>query len=386
MRQASRPTAGHNAAEQGPLLLTPGPLTTAPETRAAMLRDHGSRDAAFIALTRRVRDRLAALAFGEESHACVPIQGSGTYAVEAALGSFLDRTRPALVLINGAYGKRIERICRLIGRPVVIYETAEDTPPDPAEIRRRLRAEPGLAGVVLVHCETTSGILNPLEPIAEVAAEENRGLIVDAMSSYGAIPIDLRRTPIDALIASSNKCLEGVPGIGFVLARRDRLAAAAGNCHSLSLDLHGQWQGFENNGQWRFTPPTHVLAALDAALDSLDAEGGVAGRFARYLENCRILVNGLSALGAQALLPETLQAPIIVTFRMPADPRFRFECFYEELGRRGFLIYPGKLAGADSFRVGCIGQVRAPDMERFVEASRDALCSMGVSSLAPAGA
>jgi 2-aminoethylphosphonate-pyruvate transaminase len=349
-----------------------------------MLRDYGSRDAAFIALTRRVRDRLATLVCGEASHVCVPLQGSGTYAVEAALGTLLDRQRPTLVLINGAYGRRIARICRLIGRPVVAYESAEDTPPDPAEVRRRLRADPSIADVVLVHCETTSGILNPLEPIAEVVAGEGRGLLVDAMSSYGAIPIDLRRTPIDALIASANKCLEGVPGIGVVLARRARLESSAGNCHSLSLDLCEQWRGFEGNGQWRFTPPTHVLAALDAALDSLDAEGGVAGRFARYLENCRALIGGLSALGARLLLPETLQAPIIVTFRMPADPHFRFERFYDELGRRGFLIYPGKLTGIDSFRVGCIGQVRAADMERFVAAARDALGNMGVSSLSPA--
>jgi 2-aminoethylphosphonate-pyruvate transaminase len=175
-----------------------------------------------------------------------------------------------------------------------------------------------------------------------------------------------------------------VPGVGFVLARRTRLALLAGKSHSLSLDLHDQWRGLEDNGQWRFTPPTHVLAALDAALDGLDEEGGVAGRFARYLENCRILLDGFSALGARVLLSEALQAPIIVTFQMPADPQFRFDRFYEELGRRGFLIYPGKLTGSDSFRVGCIGQVHAADMEGFIEAARDALRNMGVASLAPA--
>jgi 2-aminoethylphosphonate-pyruvate transaminase len=287
------------------------------------------------------------------------------------------------VLINGAYGRRIERICRLIGTPVVAYETAEDAPPDPAELGRRLRADPSIADVVLVHCETTSGILNPLDGIAAAVATEGRGLIVDAMSSYGAIPIDLRRTPIDALIGSSNKCLEGVPGLGLVLVSRTRLEASVGKCHSLSLDLHDQWKGFEANGQWRFTPPTHVLAALDAALDGLDAEGGVAGRFARYRENCQILLRGLGALGARGLLPESLQAPIIVTFRMPADPAFRFESFYDELGQRGYLIYPGKLTGVDSFRVGCIGQVRSSDMEGFVAAARDAMRVMGVASLAP---
>lgn len=383
MSNTAKPATSRSAAAESPLLLTPGPLTTAPATRAAMLRDFGSRDATFIALTRRVRERLVALARGDDTHVSVPLQGSGTYAVEATLGTLLDRTRKTLVLVNGAYGKRIERICRLIGTPVATYETAEDVPPDPAELGRRLRADAGIADVVLVHCETTSGILNPLDGIAVVVAAEGRGLIVDAMSSFGAIPIDLRRTPIDALIGSSNKCLEGVPGIGLVLARRARLEASVGKCHSLSLDLHDQWKGFEANDQWRFTPPTHVLAALDAALDGLDAEGGVAGRFARYRENCQILTRGMASLGARVLLPETLQAPIIVTFRMPADPAFRFERFYEELGRRGYLIYPGKLTGVDSFRVGCIGQVRSPDIEGFVKAARAAMHAMGVTSLAP---
>ncbi|MSO73777.1 MAG: 2-aminoethylphosphonate--pyruvate transaminase [Alphaproteobacteria bacterium] len=366
-----------------PLLLTPGPLTTAPKTRAAMQRDYGSRDAAFIALTRRVRNRLSALSRGEDTHVSVPLQGSGTYAVEATLGTLLDRTRKTLVLVNGAYGKRIERICRLIGVPITTYETAEDVPPDSAEVSRLLRGDSTIADVVLVHCETTSGILNPLESIAAAAAAERRGLIVDAMSSFGAIPIDLRRIPIDALIGSSNKCLEGVPGIGLALIRRARLEASAGKCHSLSLDLHDQWKGFEANGQWRFTPPTHVLAALDAALDGLDEEGGVAGRFARYRENCQILSRGLTALGAHVLLPENLQAPIIVTFRMPTDPAFHFKEFYTALSERGYVIYPGKLTGVDSFRVGCIGQVHAADMEGLVDTMRHVLQAMGVKSLAP---
>ena len=367
-----------------PLLLTPGPLTTARATRQAMLRDFGSRDPRFVALTARVRERLLSLCMGEASHVAVPIQGSGTYAVEAALGTFCQRTRPTLVLINGAYGRRVVSILERIGRPVHRYETAEHVPPDPGAVARLLRDHSDISDVVLVHCETTSGILNPLDEIATVVREAGRGLIVDGMSSFGAIPIDLRRTPIDVLIASSNKCLEGVPGVGFAIAGRERLAASAGQCHSVSLDLHDQWRGLEANGQWRFTPPTHVVAALDAALAALDAEGGIAGRFARYHENCRVLIQGLGALGAVPLLPAQLQAPIIVTFHMPADPAFAFRRFYGALAERGFLIYPGKLTGVESFRVGCIGQVRAADMERFVAAARAALESMSVASLAPA--
>lgn len=364
-------------------MLTPGPLTTALATRQAMMRDFGSRDPRFIALTGRVRERLLSLCMGSESHVAVPIQGSGTYAVEAALGTFCHHTRPTLVLINGAYGRRIASILERIGRRVRRYETPEHVPPAPSAIARMLKEDPEIADAVLVHCETTSGILNPLDEIATVVRDAGRGLIVDAMSSFGAIPIDLRRTPIDVLIASSNKGLEAVPGVGFVIARRERLAASAGQCHSVSLDLHDQWRGLEANGQWRFTPPTHVVAALAAALEALEAEGGIAGRFARYHENCRVLIDGLGALGAVPLLPAQLQAPIIVTFHMPADPAFAFQRFYGALADRGFLIYPGKLTGVESFRVGCIGQVRATDMVRFVAAARAALESMGVASLAP---
>jgi 2-aminoethylphosphonate-pyruvate transaminase len=259
-----------------------------------------------------------------------------------------------------------------------------DTPPDPADVARRLGAEPSIADVFVVHCETTSGILNPLEPLAQVVADAGRGLIVDAMSSFGAIPVDLRRVPLDALVASSNKCLEGAPGLGFALIRQARLEASAGRSHSLSLDLHEQWRGFERSGEWRFTPPTQVVAALDAALDALEAEGGIAGRFARYFENCRTLIAGLAGLGAVPLLAESVQAPIIVTFRQPADARFDFDRFHDALAARGFVIYPGRLTAAPSFRVGCIGQVRADDILRFVAATREALAALGIRSLAPA--
>ena len=368
---------------EGAVLLTPGPLTTRPETRAAMDRDWGSRDAAFIELTARVRRRLLALANAGDDLACVPMQGSGTFAVEAQLGTLVPRDGHLLILVGGAYGRRMAEICRRAGRAHSVLETDEAVPPTAAAVAERLAAEPAITDVALVHCETTTGILNPLAEIAAAVNAAGRRLHVDAMSSFGGIPIDLARLPLASLAASANKCLEGAPGVGFVIARTDHLAACADNAHAVSLDLHAQWAGLEANGQWRFTPPTHILAALDRALDALDAEGGVAGRFARYWETCRTLVDGLRGLGFETLLEDAVQAPIIVTFCAPADAAWDFQTFYDRLAARGFVIYPGKLAQVESFRVGCIGAFRADTMARFVDAAAAVLREMGVASGAP---
>ncbi len=364
---------------KAPLLLTPGPLTTSAATKNAMLHDWGSRDTRFIDITARMRARLLAIAGAGDDFTTVPVQGSGTFAVEAALGTLVPRHGKTLVLINGAYGRRMARILDYMDRDHATFETPEDTPPDPAKLDAALAADDTITHVVAVHCETTSGILNPIEEVARVVAGRARSLLVDAMSSFGAIPLDVTKVPLDALMASSNKCLEGVPGMGFVIVRRTVLEAAKGNAHSLSLDLHDQWAALENNGQWRFTPPTHVIAAFDSALDQFEAEGGVEGRNRRYSENCRVLVDGMRALGFQTLLSDNMQAPIIVTFRMPADPKFDFQVFYEHLAGRGFIIYPGKLTVAPSFRIGCIGHLGKSDMEGAVAAVLGAIGEMGVT-------
>jgi len=367
-----------------PFLLTPGPLTTSRTVKEAMLRDWGSRDGAFIALNARIRTRLEELAGGVGTHVTVPVQGSGTFAVEAMIGTLLPRDGALLVLVNGAYGKRIVRMAEVMGRRVSAIETAEDQPVDVAALDRALAGDSAITHVAVVHCETTSGILNPIGDVAAVVARHGRRLLIDSMSAFGALPLDARDVPFDAVAASANKCLEGVPGVGFVIVRRDALADAKGNAHSLSLDLHDQWRGFEANAQWRFTPPTHVLSALSQAMDEHEAEGGVEGRGGRYAANCRILVEGMRALGFQTLLPDGLQAPIIVTFRMPADPAFVFETFYDRLRDKGFVIYPGKLTVADSFRIGCIGRLGETEMRAALAAIRTTLDEMGVRSGAPA--
>jgi 2-aminoethylphosphonate-pyruvate transaminase len=367
-----------------PWLLTPGPLTTSATVKQAMLHDWGSRDANFIRINKEVREGLLSIAGATGSHVCVPVQGSGTFAVEAMIGTLLPRNGKLLVLVNGAYGRRIVKICQTIGRDHVVIERAENQPIDPAAVTAALVQDPSISHVAVIHCETTSGILNPIEEIANVVARGGRSLLIDSMSAFGALPVDASKIPFDALAASSNKCIEGVPGVGFVLVRKSVIEGAKGNAHALSLDLHDQYVSMEGNGQWRFTPPTHVLAAFHQALAEHTAEGGVAGRGKRYRDNCRILVDGMRALGFETLLPDAIQAPIIVTFHMPADPRFNFQTFYDRLKDRGFVIYPGKLTVADSFRIGCIGRLGATEMKAALAAIREVMNELGVESGAPA--
>lgn len=368
---------------EGPWLFTPGPINTARRTKEAMLRDMGSRDADFIAMTGRVCERLLAVSGAGEDYVCVPVQGSGTFAVEAAFGTLVPKSGKVLVLVNGVYGRRIARILAVAGRQFTVLETAETATPAGADVSRALSADPAITHVALVHCETTSGILNPAEEIAAAVAKSGRRLIVDAMSTFGILPLPAKSVAYDALIASSNKCLEGVPGMGFAIVKRDVLAAASGHAHSLALDLFDQWQFLERTAQWRFTPPTHVVAALDAALEAHMAEGGSAARLARYKRNCEVLVSGMRRLGFRTLIPDRQQAPVIVTFESPADPRFRFETFYEHLRRRGFIIYPGKLTTAETFRVGCIGAIGTEQIEGLLAAVREVIAEMALT-LAPA--
>src|SRR5262245_27242465 len=365
---------------QSPLLFMPGPLTTQLETRRAMLNDWGSREPAFIAMTAELRRRLLDVAGGRSSYVAIPVQGSGTFIVEAAIGTLVRPSDVLLVLANGAYGERMIEIAQRLGRRVEALRWPEDQAVEPGTVERTLTDNPTITHVALVHCETTSGLLNPLAEVAAVVAQQRRVFIVDAMSSFGALPLDLRETPITALLASSNKCLEGVPGIAFALIEKSAIELAKGVAPSLSLDLYDQWRGFESNGQWRFTPPVQVVAALLEALRVLEAEGGPAARLQRYRENFRTLTEGMRRLGFRVFLDGGIQAPIIVTFVTREDPRFRFDDLYAGLAARGFIIYPGKLTQAQSFRIGCIGALNAEDFDRLVAAIADILADSGLTA------
>jgi len=367
-----------------PILLTPGPLTTSAATRQAMLRDWGSWDQSFNDLTASVCRDIALIAGAGDTHVCIPLQGSGTFSVEAALGTLVPRGGKVLVPDNGAYCQRIARILGYLGREAVVLPFAEQAPADPARIDAALAADPSISHVALVHCETGTGILNPLTQVANVTAARGRRLIVDAMSSFGALPIDAQAISFDALISASGKCLEGVPGMGFIVARRSALEASAGNSHSLAMDLHDQWAYLVRTGQWRYTPPTHVVAALRAALDQFQAQGGQPARHARYTANCAELVSGLRALGLAPFLADAVQAPIIVTFHAPRDPAYDFREFYRRVRDLGFILYPGKLTKVETFRVGCIGAIDRSVIAQAVTAIAQVLDAMGVRDRAPA--
>jgi 2-aminoethylphosphonate-pyruvate transaminase len=367
-----------------PILLTPGPLTTSLQTKQAMLRDWGSWDATFNRITASLCRDLVDIVGGGDVYVCVPLLGSGTFSVEAAIGNVVPRNGKVLVPNNGAYCARILKICKYLNRAAVELPVPEDQPATGAMIAAALDADPSITHVAQVHCETGAGVLNDLVGIAQACKTRGKGLIVDAMSSFAALPIDVASAPFDALIAASGKCLEGVPGMGFVILRKPVLEACAGNSHSLALDLHDQYVYMQKTTQWRYTPPTHVVAALRAAVDQFKEEGGQPARLARYQANCRALVEGMRALGFRTYLDDAVQAPIIVTFHAPADPAYQFKAFYEAARDRGYILYPGKLTQVETFRVGCIGAIDANEMRNVVSAVTQVLADLGLRVTAEA--
>lgn len=360
------------------LLLTPGPLSTTATVRAAMLQDSCTWDADYnLGVVEPIRRELVRLATGpefESDYSAVLLQGSGSYVVESVLGSAIGVDECLLIINNGAYGARMGEMARCLGLRHHELDCGETTRPELAAIEAMLARHPEITHLAMVHCETTTGMLNPLEEVAELCQRRGIRLIVDAMSSFGGIPIDMGRLGIEFLISSANKCIQGVPGFGFVIARRAALMACAGRARSVSLDLHAQWQTMEQQGgKWRFTSPTHTVLAFAQALRELDEEGGIAARHQRYSENQRTLVAGMAELGFAPLLPEEWQSPIITAFYSPAHPDYRFADFYQRLKGQGFVIYPGKVSQADCFRIGNIGDV-TPARVRSLLAAMASAC------------
>jgi len=362
------------------LLFTPGPLTTSRSVKEAMLRDFGSLDSEFLAIVQNLRSRLLALGpYPRESYECVLVQGSGTYVVESVLSSVIPRDGKLMVLVNGAYGRRMAQIARIHGISLDVFEIEENSKFTPELVRERLAASSGVTHVAVVHCETTSGMLNEVEEIGPVVAAANATYIVDAMSSFGAVPIDMAGAHVSFMISSANKCIEGVPGFGFVLANRYALESAKGNARTLSLDLYDQWASMENSGgHFRFTPPIQALLAFEQALNELDEEGGVSARGERYQKNHRALCAGMKAMGFAAYLAEEDQSFIITSFQYPLDPRFDFADFYARLWALGFVIYPGKLSKDLCFRIGSIGRITTAEINQLLQAIHSVLHQMKV--------
>jgi 2-aminoethylphosphonate-pyruvate transaminase len=361
------------------LLFTPGPLTTSATVKEAMLRDLGSLDSDFLASVRSIRTRLLELGpYPSEDYECVLMQGSGTFVVESVISSAIPRDGRLLVLVNGAYGRRIAQIARVHCISLEVFEVAENKKFTAQLVADYLATTAPVTHVAVVHCETTSGILNEVEEIGQVVEDAGAVYIVDAMSSFGAIPIDMAGSDIDFLISSANKCIEGVPGFGFVIAERRALQSAKGHARTLSLDLYGQWAGMEADGHFRFTPPIHTILAFEQALNELDEEGGVRARGERYRKNHVALCRGMKALGFEIYLAEEDQSFIITSFRYPTNPAFKFDEFYARLWATGFAIYPGKLSHESCFRIGTIGRITTEDVEALLEAIRLVLRKMDV--------
>ena len=355
------------------LLLTPGPLTTTETVKNAMMSDWCTWDKDYNeGVVEVIRKELVSIASSRpEEYTAVLMQGSGTFCVEATLGSTVRPDDHLLVAANGAYGKRMGVIAEYYKLNCHVMKFDETEAVDPSAIDAYLTEHKEVTHVSVVHCETTTGVLNPLEEIAAVVKRHGKTLIVDAMSSFGGVPIDMAALGIDFLISSANKCIQGVPGFGFIIARRSLLEQCKGVARSLSLDIYDQWETMEKgHGKWRFTSPTHVVRAFMQALTELKAEGGVAARHARYCENHRVLVEGMRSLGYKTLLPDEWQSPIITSFYYPSTS-FDFQSFYQQLKAKGFVIYPGKISQADTFRIGNIGDVHPDDFRRLVDAIRE---------------
>lgn len=358
------------------LLLTPGPLSTTKSVKSVMLRDWCTWDDDYKSIVRQLREKVLKLTTAkQEAYTSVLMQGSGTFSVEAVIGSMIPENGKLLVLANGSYGQRIAQIARCLHIQTLVNDSGEQAPPDLEKLEQTLKEDPEISHVSLVHCETTTGMLNPIKEVGRIVKRHNKTYFVDTMSSLGGIPLDIDEYGIDFVVTSSNKCIQGVPGFGIIIAKRDELEKCKGQARSLSLDLYDQWKtmDIDDPGKWRYTSPTHTVRAFYQALLELEQEGGVAKRFERYSTNQKTLVQGMRKLGFLTLLPDAHQSPIITSFLNPESEEFTFIQFYNRLKAKGFVIYPGKVTAAESFRIGNIGHVFPEDINRLLQAVQESM-------------
>ena len=346
-------------------LLTPGPLTTTDTVKKEMMFDHCTWDDDYKQITQEIRRDLLELAHvSEEEYTAVLMQGSGTFGVESVLTSVIGENEELLICANGAYGERMADIASHAGIKYQIYNEHYNKVPNAQKIAEILDGDPAITHVSMVHSETTSGILNDIEAVGKVVKERGRVFIVDAMSSFGGVDIPVADWGIDFIVSSAHKCIQGVPGFSFIIARRDLLEASAGKARSLSLEMYDQWKTMEVDGKWRFTSPTHVVLAFAQAMKELKEEGGIEARSRRYRENNRLLIERMAEMGFRTYIDGTHQGPIITTFFYPEECRFTFAQMYEYIKDRGYAIYPGKVTEAPTFRIGNIGEIYKEDIEK----------------------
>lgn len=349
-------------------LLTPGPLTTTETVKKEMLFDHCTWDDDYKQITQEIRRELLNLAHvSEEEYTAVLMQGSGTFGVESVLTSVIGKEEKLLIAANGAYGKRMVSIAEHACIDYTLYEEDFDKVPCARKIAEILDGDGRITHVAMVHSETTSGILNDISSVAKVVKERGRTFIVDAMSSFGGVDIQVGELGIDFIVSSANKCIQGVPGFSFIICRRDKLMESKGKARSLSLDLYDQWETMEKDGKWRFTSPTHVVLAFARALEEMEEEGGIEARNRRYTDNNRLLIRRMKEMGISPYIGEEYQGPIITTFFYPENHSFTFSEMYEYIKERGYAIYPGKVTEAETFRIGNIGEIYEEDINKLCD-------------------
>ena len=363
------------------LLFTPGPLNTSNITKKSTLIDLGSRDKDFIRINKSLFDNILKLGNANKGYVCLPIQGSGTFGLEATFSTLLTNKSKVLILTNGIYANRLITICKKIKKNYLVLKFNENVAMSIDRIEKILFKNKSISHVSVVHCETSSGILNPLDEISTLCKKYKKKLIVDAMSSFGGIEINIKKKNIDALVSSANKCLEGIPGFSFSIIKRTTLSTLKGNANTLSLDLFDQWKGFLKNKQWRFTPPTHSIVALTSALEELKKEGGIKNRNKRYKKNYQTLINGMNKMGFKCYLDNNLHSPIIISFQMPRHSKFNFNSFYNNLSELGFIIYPGGITNKKTFRIGCIGNIYPKHIKMLLKQIKKVLLKMNIKYL-----
>jgi len=362
------------------LLFTPGPLTTSPSVKQAAQRDLGSRDSYFMNVIKEVQSKLLKIAGlkKEDGFEAILMQGAGTFGLEAVVSSAVPKNGKILVVINGAYGERLNKIANIHNIETIQLRFAENEIPKIDEIKKALEENPDITHVSIVHCETTTGILNEIEEIGKLVNSLGKTYIVDAMSSFGAIPIDFEAAKIDYLITSSNKCIEGIPGFSVIIAKKEALDKCQNNSRTMVLDIYSQWEAIEKSGQFRFTPPIQSILAFNQALDELIKEDGVQGRGNRYKTNFETIAKAMREMGFEEYLAPEVQSYIISSYLYPTHHNFDFELFYTKLNARGCVIYPGKLSQADCFRIGSVGRLYYGDFENLAQAIKEVLAEMNV--------
>ena len=354
-------------------LLTPGPLTTTDSVKKEMLFDHCTWDDDYKFITQKIRKQILGLAYAsEEEYTAVLMQGSGTFGVESVISSIIGKDDKCLFIVNGAYGERMVSIANYHNIDYVEIKQEYDLLPDLELIEQILKEDKKITHIMMVHCETTTGILNDIKSVGSLSKKYSKIFMVDAMSSFGGVEININDCNIDFLISSSNKCIQGVPGFSFIIANKEKLIDSKGKARSLSLDLYDQWMGMDKDGKWRFTSPTHVVLAFSKALDELIKEGGVKARYERYSNNNKLLRRRMKEIGINSYLKEELQSPIITTFILE-DNKFTFNEMYDFVKERGFAIYPGKLTKIDTFRLGNIGEIYEEDINNICDIFTDLL-------------